>query len=416
MSDRAWTARAPRSPADARGAPPPVSRREWLAAGAVAAGALAAGRLAGQPAGPAARGGPALGRPGVGDPAFGAPVPGGLVVRNTRPLDAESPLGALAAPETPADLLFVRSHFGPPAGLPLDWTLSVDGAVDRPVTFSLAEIRQLAERGGHDRARAVTLECAGNGRGVFALPKTSGVQWERGAVGTATWTGVPLGALLERAGLRPAAGHLWAEALDHAPVPAVPKFLRSIPRAVALGDALVAYAMNGRPIPRLHGGPLRLVVPGWFGMASTKWLTHIHAMPVESDNYFMAHGYRYGDGSPVTVMRVKSVIAEPLGGARVRAGRLTMRGQAWSGAGAGGVRGVDVSGDGGRTWQAARLVGAEQPGAWRTWEAAVDVRSGPALLMARATDRSGAVQPTQGAPNPGGYGNNSIHQVPIHVL
>ena len=115
-------------------------------------------------------------------------------------------------------------------------------------------------------------------------------------------------------------------------------------------------------------------------------------------------------------MRPKAVSAAPLAGQRMSAGRLTTRGQAWSGAGAGGIRGVDVSGDGGRTWRAARLTGAAEPGAWRTWEATVDVRPGPALLMARATAASGAVQPMQAAPNPGGYGNNSIHQVPVHVV
>ena len=302
----------------------------------------------------------------------------------------------------------MRSHFGPPAQLPLAWTLTIDGRVSRPVTLSLDEIRRM---GG--QSRPVTLECAGNGRGAFRLPKTSGVQWEYGAVSNATWTGVPLGALLERAGLTTQAQHLWMEALDHAPGVGVPKFLRSIPRDVALGQAFVAYAMNGRAIPLLHGGPLRIIVPGWFGMASTKWLTHVHAMPTESDNYFMSHGYRYADGSGVTTMRPKSVIASPLADQRVRAGRLTMRGQAWSGSG--GVRAVDVSSDAGHSWRAARLLGAAQPGAWRTWEADVDLRPGVALLMARATDSSGAIQPMQAATNPGGFANNSIHGVTIHV-
>ncbi len=368
-----------------------LSRREWATAALAAAGVLAARRLVGQDA-----------RAATQPPR----TVGGLVIRNARALDAEAPLGALATFETAPEHFFVRSHFGPPAPIPLAWTLTIDGEVARPVTVTLDDIRRM---GG--RSHAVTLECAGNGRGVFALPKTSGVQWEHGAVSTATWTGVPLGA-----GLRPTAQHLWTEALDHAPVPSVPKFLRSIPRQVALGDAFVAYAMNGRPIPLLHGGPLRLIVPGWFGMASTKWLTHVHAMPVESDNYFMSHGYRYADGSAVTTMRAKSVIAAPLAGQRVPAGRLTVRGQAWTGVRVGGIRGVDVSRDGGRTWSTARLVGPAQSGAWRTWEAAVDVRPGPAVLLARATDATGAVQPMQAAANPGGYGNNSIHQVPIHVV
>jgi sulfite oxidase len=227
-------------PDDVRATSPHLSRRALLALGAAGVGALAARRLVGQ--GGAAR------------------TPAGLVIRNARALDAETPIAALAAPITAPEHFFVRSHFGPPAQLPLAWTLTIDGRVGRPATFSLDEIRSLGTRAGA-KPRAVTIECAGNGRGVFMLPKTSGVQWERGAVSTATWTGVPLRALLERVDLKMDGRHLWMEALDHAAAPAVPKFLRSIPRDVALGDAFVAYEMNGRPIPLLHGGPLRLIVP-----------------------------------------------------------------------------------------------------------------------------------------------------------
>ena len=374
---------------------PALGRREWLALGVTTAGALAARRLLGQAA-------------GATSASDATRAPSDLVIRNARALDAEAPLSALATFETPTEHFFVRSHFGPPTQLPLAWTLAIDGEVQRPVTLTLDEIRKMGAQ-----TRPVTLECAGNGRGAYRLPKTSGVQWEYGAVSTARWTGVPLPALLERAGLTEAARHLWMEAADHSPSGTVPKFLRSIPREVALGDVFVAYAMNDRPIPLLHGGPLRLIVPGWFGMASTKWLTHIHAMRAESDNYFMSRGYRFADGTAVTTMRPKSVIASPLADERVRAGSLTVRGQAWSGGAA--VRAVDVSTDGGRSWRAARLVGTANPGAWRTWDAEVSVRPGPALIMARATDATGAVQPMQATPNPGGYANNSVHGVPIHV-
>ena len=385
-----------RHPEDVRRDGPPVlDRRALLSLGVTAAGVLAARRLLGQSAGATSR-------------SDATRTASGLVIRNARPLDAEAPLAALATFETPPELFFVRSHFGPPTQLPLAWTLAIDGHVQRRVTLTLDEIRKMGAQ-----RRAVTLECAGNGRGAFRLPKTSGVQWEYGAVSTATWTGVPLAALLERAGLTARAHHIWMEAADNAPSGNVPKFLRSIPREVALGDAFVAYAMNDRPIPLLHGGPLRLIVPGWFGMASTKWLTHVHAMSAESDNYFMARGYRYADGSAVTTMRTKSVIAAPLADERVSAGRLTVRGQAWTGSGS--VRAVDVSVDGGRTWGSARFAGAAQPGAWRTWEADVIVQPGSALILARATDDAGVAQPMQATPNPGGYANNSIHQVPIHV-
>jgi DMSO/TMAO reductase YedYZ molybdopterin-dependent catalytic subunit len=337
-----------------------------------------------------------------------APRAGAQVIRNPRPFDAEAPLDALVNFRTDPDLFFVRSHFGAPASLPLHWTLTIDGEVGRPTTLTLDDIRAMPGA----QARTVTLECAGNGRGVYRLPKTAGLQWERGAVSTASWTGVPLGAVLERAGLRPSAQHLWMEGLDRATVPTVPKFVRSISRELALGDAFIAFEMNSGPIPLLHGGPLRLIVPGWFGMTSTKWLTHVHARSVESDNYFMTKGYRYPDGTPVQQMVVKSVIARPLDGARVPVGRLLVQGQAWSGASAGGIRAVDISIDGGRSWRPARLVGPERTGAWRSWEADVDIgATGPHSVMSRATDRRGAVQPLLATPNPGGFANNSIHEV-----
>jgi DMSO/TMAO reductase YedYZ molybdopterin-dependent catalytic subunit len=327
-----------------------------------------------------------------------------LVVRNARPLDAESPLEALRTFETPNDLFFVRSHLALPS-VSTPWTLTLDGEVARPVTLGLDEIRRMgAER------RSATIECAGNGRGRFDLPATSGVQWGLGAVSNATWTGVPLAALLERAGVKAEALHFWMEAADRGPLPATPAFLRSIPRETALADAFVAYEMNGRPVPLLHGGPLRLVVPRWYGMASTKWLTHVHARATESDNHFMARGYRYQDGSPVSLMRVKSLITAPLDGERVGVGMMKVTGVAWTGAGA--VERVEISGDGGQSWQPAQLTGESRPGAWRLWEANLILKSaGEQRIRARATDSAGNTQPERAAPNPAGYGNNSIHEV-----
>ncbi len=329
----------------------------------------------------------------------------GLVVRNARPLDAESPIEALRTFDTRNDLFFVRSHHGPPQENATPWTLTIDGEVARPVTLSLDDIRRLpAEH------RAVTLECAGNGRGRFDLAPTSGVQWRFGAVSSATWTGVPLAALLERAGVQASAQHFWMEAADRSPLPAAPKFLRSIPREIALAEAFIAYEMNGAPLPLLHGGPLRVVVPRWYGMASTKWLTHVHARATESDNQFMARGYRYGDGSPVDVMRVKSLITTPLADAQVAVGTLRVTGIAWTGSGT--VSQVEVSSDGGQTWQQARFTSEARPGVWRAWECDVALRSaGAQRLRARATDTAGRTQPEQAAGNPGGYGNNSIHEV-----
>jgi DMSO/TMAO reductase YedYZ molybdopterin-dependent catalytic subunit len=373
-----------------------LTRREALTMALAAAGALM------RPAGLAER-------------LFAADQPGDqrgsgalrLLVRNARPLDAESPIEALRTFETSNDLFFVRSHLAVPTEAPTPWMLTIDGEVARPVMLSLDDIQRM--RAEH---RSATIECAGNGRGRLDLPATSGVQWGFGAVSNATWTGVPLAALLERAGVQASALHFWMEAADRGPVPATPKFLRSIPRETALGDALVAYEMNGRPLPLMHGGPLRLVVPRWYGMASTKWLTHVHARPTESDNHFMARGYRYGDGSAVDLMRVKSLITAPRDGERIAVGNTRVTGVAWTGTGT--VERVEISSDGGGTWQPARFTSEPRPGTWRRWEADAPIRSaGEHHLRVRATDTAGHTQPEHATPNPGGYGNNSIHQVRV---
>ncbi|MFL5384265.1 MAG: sulfite oxidase [Longimicrobiaceae bacterium] len=370
---------------------PPVGRRSFVLASMAALGGVAADRL--------------LARTRL---VAQTPHPA-LVIRNPRPLGAETPLEALAQWRTPNDLFFVRSHFGPPTTLPARWTLTVDGEVNRPLALDLAEIRRLPAV-----TVPVTLECAGNGRGLMALPSTSGVQWQRGAVSNAVWTGTRLANVLERAGIRSTAAHFWMEAADSGG-PRVPKFLRSIPREVAMRDALLAWEMNGEPISLLHGGPLRLLVPGWYGMASTKWLTHVHARPTESDNHFMAKGYRWADGTPVQRMAVKSLIASPLEGARIPIGPVRVAGVAWGGNG--GIRQVEVSMDGGGSWRPARLTGRADAHAWRTWEADLPIeRIERYTLRARAVDQSGAVQPDVAATNPAGYGNNSIHEVRFDVV
>jgi DMSO/TMAO reductase YedYZ molybdopterin-dependent catalytic subunit len=371
-----------------------ISRREALTLALAAAGTLVRPIRAAELVAAAGQSGAAPGRGGSR-----------LVIRNARPVDAESPIEALRTFETSNDLFFVRSHHAVPTEVSTPWTLAIDGEVARPVTLRLEDIRRMrAVR------RSALIECAGNGRGRFELPATSGVQWGLGAVSNATWTGVPLAALLERAGVQTSALHFWMEAADRSPMPATPKFLRSIPRETALGDALVAYEMNGEPVPLLHGGPLRLVVPQWYGMASTKWLTHVHARATESDNHFMARGYRYADGSPVDLMRVKSLITSPLDGQNVDVRRTRVTGVAWTGTGT--VAQVEISSDGGQTWQQARFTSEARPGTWRLWEADATIQSaGQQRVRARATDTAGHTQPEHASPNPAGYGNNSIHEV-----
>ncbi len=346
-----------------------------------------------------------------------AGAPPRIIVRNEWPEHWETGLEALGREWlTPNDLFFVRSHFPVPVVDPATWRLEVAGRVATPLSLSLNELRSLPSV-----EAAHTLECAGNGRALFPLASTSGTQWERGAVGTARWRGVRLRTLLERAGIRPEARHVWLEAADRAPLPGVPPFLRSIPLAKALDDTLLAWSMNGAPLPRLHGGPLRAIVPGWYGMASTKWVTRVRLEAEPSDNHFIARGYRYvypgedpAAAPPVEELRVKSLITWPLEGARIRPGAVNLLGFAW--AGPAGVRQVEVSVDGGSRWQTARFSGEAAPLAWRRWQAEVVLeRRGPATLMARATDGAGLSQPLAARPNAGGYGNNSIHRVGIDV-
>jgi sulfite oxidase len=197
--------------------------------------------------------------------------------------------------------------------------------------------------------------------------------------------------------------------------------VRSMPIGKAMADTLLAWSMNGRPLGRLHGAPLRAIVPGWYGMASTKWLARLRLEAAPSDNHFMVKGYRYAypgedpaSAPPVEEMRVKSLITWPLDGARIRPGALSLLGLAW--AGPAGLARIEVSIDEGRTWQAARFTPTDGALTWRQWQAEVLLaRRGPATLMARATDGAGAVQPLEARPNAGGYANNSIHRVSIDV-
>jgi DMSO/TMAO reductase YedYZ molybdopterin-dependent catalytic subunit len=340
-----------------------------------------------------------------------------IIVRNDWPEHWETTLAALDKSwTTPNADFFVRSHFLPPDVDAASWRLEIAGLVRTPFQLTLAELRALPSV-----QQDVTLECAGNGRGLYALASTSGTQWERGAVGTARWGGVRLGTLLERAGVEPGAHHVWFEAADEATLLQVPRFVRSIPLEKALDDVLLAHSMNGVPLPKRHGAPLRAIVPGWFGMASTKWLTRIRVEAAVSDNHFMAKGYRYAypgvdpaTAEPVETLRVKSLITRPLDGATVKPGMVAVRGYAW--AGRAGVKQVEVSSDGGASWREAQLTGEARPGAWRGFETQMDVaRPGEMTLLARATDGDGAVQPMAARANAGGYGNNSIQRVSLHV-
>ena len=343
--------------------------------------------------------------------------PAELIERNDWPEHWETTLEGLGHSWiTRNDRFFVRSHFPAPQVDAASWRLEVAGLVAAPLKLALGEIR-----GFQSVTEAHTLECAGNGRGLFQLPSTAGTQWGYGAVGNAAWGGVRLSDVLDRARIKPEAKHVWFEAADLATLPTAPRFIRSIPIEKAMKDVLLAHTMNNQPLPRLHGAPLRAIVPGWYGMASTKWVTRIRLEAAPSDNHFMVKGYRYAypgedptQAKPVEEMRVKSIITRPIDGTRVPLGRVRVQGFAW--AGSVGVKNVEISIDGGKTWRFAGFMGDVAPLAWRMWVTEIEIKSPAQLtIMARATDKAGEAQPIAAQANGGGYGNNSIHEVKVRV-
>jgi DMSO/TMAO reductase YedYZ molybdopterin-dependent catalytic subunit len=267
-----------------------------------------------------------------------------------------------------------------------------------------------------------TLECAGNGRSAFD-PPAEGEQWQLGAVSTAEWTGVPLAEVLGRAGLSPQAREIVFRGADQGSVgeAADPiRFERSLPVADAgHSGSLLAYAMNGEPLPIQHGYPLRLVVPGWYGVASVKWLSEIEAVERPFDGFFQVDRYIYEwtrNGQqvtePVTLQRVRALITEPTHEQELESPDLTIRGVAWSGAAP--IARVDVSVDNG-PWHQARLLDTRQRHSWQWWELAVVLDgSGPHTIRARATDLAGRTQPDEPEWNRLGYGSNAIQEVRVH--
>lgn len=302
------------------------------------------------------------------------------------------------------------------------WRLKVVGAVGRPLELTYAQLRELPSR-----TVPVTLECAGNGR-AYLDPKSKGVQWQLGAVSTAEWTGVPLGAVLERAGLRPGAVEVILEGADggvpgnEPRPPGKVKFARSLPLAKARRpEVLLAYKMNGADLTKEHGFPVRAVVGGWYGMASVKWLTSLVVSERPFHGYFQTVDYAVWDKiagvptlTPLTGIAVKSAIARPAAGEAVPAGKdYAVRGFAW--AGEADVAKVEVSTDGGKTWAAAKLLERPVPFCWRMWEHTwASPSAGKHKLMARATDTRGRSQPLTRDP---AWRNYMIsHVVPVEVM
>lgn len=307
----------------------------------------------------------------------------------------------------PIDRFFVRSNGPVPIIDPETWRLNVSGNVDRPRTFSLAELKQL----GRVQSEAF-LECAGNGRTRFD-PVPPGTPWQNDAIGNALWEGLPLTAILALVGVRDDTVDLVAQGADF------PEMRRGLPLAVARDPGvMLVWSMNGEPLPLAHGGPVRLLVPGWAGIASTKWLTGIEAVTTAFDGFWNTDNYVIWDEQghalrPVAEMPPKSVIVVPEEGHSVAAGLVTIAGWAWSGHGA--VREVDISTDGGVSWQPAALRPGSRRG-WRRWEFAWNAEDpGSFAIVARATDERRISQPAIAPWNGKGYLMNAMHSVRVTV-
>ncbi|MEB3222524.1 MAG: sulfite oxidase [Candidatus Sericytochromatia bacterium] len=357
----------------------------------------------------------------------GRVVKEGLLVRSSRPLDLETPVALLDADLTPTRHFFVRTHHDEPVLDTAAWRLQVEGLVERPAALSLAELRALPRH----EVTAV-LQCSGNGR-AFYRPRVPGVPWERGAVGNARWAGARLRDVLERAGLKAGAAHVVLQGADQPVLPTTPRFGRSVPLAKALHpDTLLAYEMNGEPLPVLHGHPVRVVVPGWVGDDWVKWVGLVRVQAEPFEGFFYRTAYRYptrpvtpGEAvapeamAPMDELLVKGLITAPLAGARLPRAPVPIRGAAWTG-GEAIVTGVEVSVDDGLSWLPARLLGEARPYAWRRfaldWTPPAGHPGGLLRLRARATDSQGRTQPVEASPwNPSGYQWNTADVVEVHL-
>jgi sulfane dehydrogenase subunit SoxC len=329
------------------------------------------------------------------------------------------PLEALRYDVTPAGLHYLLIHYDIPAVDPAAYTLTVDGSVDRPLELTLDDLRRRPRV-----TRRVTLECAGNGRARLQ-PRPVSQPWLVEAIGTAEWTGTPLAPLLREAGVADDCVSLVFTGADHGIERGVEQdYARGLTLAEALrDDVLVAYEMNGAPLPPQHGFPLRLVVPGWYGMAHVKWLVRITASDTEFDGFQM-QAYRRRDhpgepGTPITRMEPRALLVPPgfpdfMSRIRVvHPGEVVVEGRAWSGWAP--VESVDVSTDGGETWHRAALDPPPDAHAWSRWTWTWEAAPGRHALLARASDASGRSQPVEQPWNRGGFANNLVQRVDVLV-
>jgi len=345
-----------------------------------------------------------------------------LIIRSMRPPDFETPVALLDSFITPLEHFYVRSHMPVPASIDASaWTLKVGGEVNSAISLTVDEIKKLPAT-----TITTTLECAGNGR-AFYEPSVAGIQWEKGAVGTARFTGVRMSEVLKKAGVKAGGINVEMHAGDRPPG-TMPPFIRQLPMQKAMHpDTIIAWDMNGQPMPLVHGMPLRAIVPGWEGAYSVKWLNQLNVLAKDTDSFWFVTGYRYPnrrvapgaavdakDMEPLKGLAVKSLITTPANNASLPAGKIAVAGFAW--AGENDVTKVDVSTDNGATWQPAKLTGEQARFTWRRFEFEFTATKPQSyLVLSRATDSKGNMQPAVAQWNPSGYLWNQYDSVRIEV-
>jgi sulfite oxidase len=350
-------------------------------------------------------------------------IPGkrSMILHNDRPEDLETPLSYFNGWLTPNDAFFVRQHLPRPVIQEADFRLSMKGRVSREIQLSLADLRKLPQY-----AVTAVLECTGNGRGFFQ-PQVPGIQWKRGAIGNAEWSGPRLSEVLKLAGADAQAAYVTSNGADTG-VAKTPDFIRSLGMRKALHDStLLALRMNGEVLPPLHGFPLRLVVPGWDGTSWVKWVNSLSVDNEPDHGFFMNPAYRFpkypvAPGAPanpadlevIEAMPVKSYIIAPEDGGKIPFAQIKLRGMAWAGEER--VTKVEISTDAGVTWREAQLSPNNLPFTWRLWT--LDwkpSKPGYHTVLSRATDSAGRVQPMVATWNPSGYLFNAIDRIGLIV-
>ena len=350
-----------------------------------------------------------------------------LIQLTDRPPNFETPLDAFRTAITPNDRFFVRYHLAviPDMAELRDWTTQIGGeGAERSVTLTLDALR----RDFPPVTIAAVCQCSGNRRGLFQ-PHVPGVEWGIGAMGNARWTGVRLRDVLARAGVKPGTIEVAFDGADGAVVPETPDFVKSIPIAKAMHpDTLLAWGMNGQPLPHFNGFPLRVVVPGW---TATYWMKHVNRIDLRTtpeDNFWMKAAYRVPRGlfpsdtafptqattanEPITQIMVNSLVTNLRDGACVPAAGFDIEGIAWDGGH--GIRTVEVSTDRGETWRPATLGQDIGPYAFRPWKMSMRPGgAGPMQAMVRATNNAGQVQAARLVPNPAGYHHNVIQTLEV---